>query len=246
MITLANTYSENINIKYSEMDYNLVLKPSALLNFLQDMASANAEQLDFGYSAIVKKNLAWFLLKYRLEFSEYPQNLYNLTLTTEPRGYNRLFAYRDFGLYDGEKQLGKVSSIWSLVDLDNKKLANIQTALDSPAMKPYEKREDDLIFDKIPAIENPNIEKKFEIRFDDLDVNRHVNNCNYIIWAFEPLSFDFRSTKRLKTLDIAYKKEVKYGDEILSQIQIVNNTTIHNIKNLTTGEDLCSMKAEWI
>ena len=65
-------YTKNIQLKYSEMDCRLVLKPSALLNFLQDMASDNAEMLGFGYSYITKKNLMWFLLKYRMEFTDYP------------------------------------------------------------------------------------------------------------------------------------------------------------------------------
>ena len=45
-------FVKNIEVKYSEMDYNLTLKPSALLNYLQDFASENAESLNFGYSYI--------------------------------------------------------------------------------------------------------------------------------------------------------------------------------------------------
>ena len=41
-------FEEQIKVKYSEMDYKLALKPSSLLNFLQDLASANAEKLGFG------------------------------------------------------------------------------------------------------------------------------------------------------------------------------------------------------
>ena len=61
-------FEEDVKIRYSEMDYDTVLKPSALLQFLQDLASDNAEALGFGYSFIVKQNMAWFLLKYRIEF----------------------------------------------------------------------------------------------------------------------------------------------------------------------------------
>lgn len=85
MILEKNVFKEEIKVKYSEMDYKLGLKPSALLNFLQDLASENAEQLGFGYSYISKNNLAWFLLKYRMEFNDYPSSVYNLTVKTEPR-----------------------------------------------------------------------------------------------------------------------------------------------------------------
>ena len=65
-------FEEKLVLKYSEIDQNLAMKPFALLNFLQDIASKNAEDLGFGYSYIYPKNYAWFLLKYRMEFEEYP------------------------------------------------------------------------------------------------------------------------------------------------------------------------------
>ncbi|MCI1273685.1 MAG: thioesterase [Clostridiaceae bacterium] len=238
-------FNKEIHVNYSEMDYNLVLKPSALLNYLQDLASDNAEVLGFGYSTTYPKNLGWFLLKYRMEFEEYPQSLYDIRMETEARGYNKLFAHRDFKIFDKEKCLGKISSVWSLVDLSTKQLLHVEKTLDTPNLRKHEKRIEDLTFEKIPEITHIDIQKEFEIRFDDIDVNQHVNNCNYIIWAFEPLDFTFRSQKKLKTLDIVYKKEIQYGNKILSLVEIQGNTTIHNLKNAQTGEDLCQIKAEW-
>ena len=54
------------------------MKPFALLNFLQDIASKNAEDLGFGYSYIHPRNYAWFLIKYRMEFEEYPFDIQEL------------------------------------------------------------------------------------------------------------------------------------------------------------------------
>ena len=110
-------FEETVKIRYSEMDCDLVLKPGAMLQFLQDLASDNAENLDFGYSYIIKHNLAWFLLKYRLEFDDYPEGIYDLTIKTEPRGYNKMFAYRDFYISHNNKQIGRATSTWALVDL---------------------------------------------------------------------------------------------------------------------------------
>ena len=239
-------FTENVKVRYSEMDFDLVLKPAVLLHFLQDMASDNAESLGFGYSYIIKKNLAWFLLKYRMEFEDYPQKVYDLRMVTEPRGYNKLFAFRNFALYDGEKFLGRVSSSWALVDINSKSIVPVGDALENnPGMPPYVKRDDDLVFEKIKPLERVDAEKIFEIRFDDIDVNNHVNNANYIVWAFEPLDFNFRSDKKLKTLDMVFKKEIKYGEKVLSQVEFQNDKTIHILKNAETGEDLCLISALW-
>ena len=239
-------FEETVKIRYSEMDCDLVLKPSAMLQFLQDLASDNAENLGFGYSYIIKNNLAWFLLKYRLEFEDYPEGIYDLTIKTEPRGYNKIFAFRDFYIYHKDKQIGKAASTWALVDLKTKSMANVSEVLaDNEYMVQNEKRDDDLNYGKIRLPEKFDIEKIFEIRFDDLDVNKHVNNANYIVWAIEPLDFDFRRTHKLKTVDMMFKKEIQYGNSILSQVAINGDTTIHAVKNAKTGEELCLVNAEW-
>ena len=81
--------------------------------------------------------------------------------------------------------------------------------------------------------------------YNDLDVNGHANNGNYIIWAFEPLSFNYKNTHRIKTLDIVYRKEAKYGEKILSQVTFKDrSTTIHCLKN-KNNEDLCLIECLW-
>ena len=244
---MGNVFEENVKIRYSEMDCNLVLKPAALLMFLQDLASDNAEALNFGYSYIIKHNLAWFLLKYRIEFDEYPCGLYDLTIRTKPRGYNKLFAFRDFEILHDNKRISRATSTWALVDLNTKGMANVSEALQSnPYMTLYEKREDDLVYEKIKLPEVFDIEKIFEIRFDDLDVNQHVNNANYIVWAFEALDFEFRKSHKIKTLDMMFKKEITYGAKVLSCASVTDDKTVHVLKNADTGEDLCIVSAKWV
>ena len=240
-------FEETDKIRYSEMDCDLVLKPGAMLQFLQDLASDNAEQLDFGYSYIVKHNLAWFLLKYRLEFDDYPEGIYDLTIKTEPRGYNKMFAYRDFYIMHGDKQIGRATSTWTLVDLTTKSMSNAAEVLaNNKYMYLHDKREDDLNYGKIRLPEKFDLSKFFEVRFDDLDVNKHVNNANYIVWAIEPLDFEFRRSHKLKTVDMMFKKEITYGNTVLSEVAINGNNTVHAVKNAQTGEELCIMNAEWI
>lgn len=229
------------------MDCDLVLKPGAMLQFLQDLASDNAEQLGFGYSYIVKHNLAWFLLKYRLEFDDYPEGIYDLTIKTEPRGYNKMFAYRDFYISHNGRQIGRAASTWTIVDLTTKSMASAADVLSgNKFMVQHEKRENDLNYGKIRLPEKFDVEKTFEVRFDDLDVNKHVNNANYIVWAIEPLDFEFRRSHKLKTVDMMFKKEIAYGHKVLSEVAINGNNTVHAVKNAETGEELFIMNAEWV
>lgn len=237
---------ERINVRYSDIDFDQSLKPFSLLNFFQDIASDNAERLGFGYSYIYPKNLMWVLLKYRIEFSEYPSGIHDFTLRTTPRGYNRLFAYRNFELDCGDRVIARASSLWSLVDFKNMNLVNIADVIDNPYFGKFVPNESDLSFQKVPALTSVDFEKEFEVRYNDIDVNRHANNGNYIIWALEPLDTDFRVKHKLKTIDMVFKKEAKLGEKLVSQIQLTEeNTTIHSLKHVQSGEELCVLCCKW-
>jgi len=242
-------YQKTYSIKYYEMDFNQVLKPSALLNFLQDMATENAQMLGFGASFTFENNYAWFLVKYHMEFDEYPCALDGIVIKTEPRGVNKIIANRDFEIWNSRgNRLGRAASNWTLVDLNTKNILPIAKVI--PCMIHFEKRESDMNFIKITPPEKTEFEKTFEIRFDDIDINRHVNNANYIVWAFEALPYDFKAQYRLKILDIAYKKEIAFGHKVVSCVQISEENgqkvSLHAVKNATTQEELCLVKALWI
>lgn len=240
-------WEKEYQLKYYEMDFQRVLKPSALLNFLQDMATVNAEMLGFGYSFTYPKNYGWFLIKYHMEFDEYPAELNEVLIKTEPRGISKILASRDFEIWtaDNNKKLGRVISNWMMIDLTTKSI--LPLAKVAPQMPLYLKRETDLQFEKIRPVKKVDIEKTFEIRYDDIDVNRHVNNANYIVWAFETLPFDFREKYRLKILDIVYKKEIAFGENVISQVELQKEqkTTLHVLKNASNDEELCYVKAVW-
>lgn len=239
-------YAKKYPIKYYEMDFNRALKPSAVVNFLQDMATENAEMLGFGPSFVFSRNYAWFLIKYHMEFDEYPCALDDIVIKTEARGISKIIANRDFEIYTvDDKRLGRVASNWMLIDLATKNIMPLAKLINF--MPAFEKREDDLFFQKVKPIERVDFEKIFEIRFDDIDVNQHVNNANYIVWAFETLPYEFKANHRLKMLDIIYKKEIAYGHKIISQVEFneKSKTSVHVLKNATTGEELCVLCANW-
>lgn len=243
---IENGYSEKLTIKYSDLEENLALKPYAILNFLQDIASKNAEDLGFGYSYIHPQNYAWFLIKYHMEFNEYPEDIGNLTLITEPRGYNKLFAYRDFEFYKNNKIIARITSMWSIVNINTRAMIPINNVFSNHTkMIPYTKKSDDLLFEKILEIKNIHFKKNFNVRYNDIDVNGHANNGNYVIWALEPLNYEFRNHKRIKNIDMIFKKEVKYNENIISEVEILDeHTTIHRLSN-SNNEDIYLMKCNW-
>ena len=114
----------------------------------------------------------------------------------------------------------------------------------------FERREDDFDYEKIPSVEALNLpvmKKEFRIRFDDLDVNQHVNNANYIAWALETLDYNFKCENAIKSMDVYYKKDIAFDGKIVAEacLDYENLSSVHSIKNAQTQEELCSLKIEW-
>ena len=237
-------FEKEYEIKYYEMNLISGLKESSFLLFLQDAATQSAESLGFGPDFIFKNNYAWFLLKYRVEFEKYPVGLDRIKIITEPRGGVKLFAHREFKVTTVEDEpIARVNSIWTLVDFVNKKMLPITTAV--PHFPVFQKREDDLEFPKIPPLQSENAKCEIDISFDDIDINQHANNANYIRWALEPLDKDFRLKNVIKTMDMNFKKEIAHPARVQSIVEINGDTTNHIVKNLNTGDELCTILIKW-
>ena len=233
-------------INFNEKNLKNALKETMFFRFLQDVATQNADENGFGYNWIVSDNLGWFLLKYRIEFSEYPENMDYIEIDTIARGANRLFTYREFTVFSPENEpIGKIMSMWALMDMTNKTMVNPCKV--RPEFNKYEPREDDLPFNKIEQLDNIDYETKFVVRFDDIDVNNHANNTNYIAWGLDALPNDFRMKHCIKNIDMQFKKEIKLGKTLISRVAINEeaNRTVHYLYDAEDNEVLCCIGIEW-
>lgn len=236
-------------VSIAEADSMHRVKPVTLFNHMQELAATSIEtyNIKFGWAELLKRGFAWFLMRYRVEFDSFPTDVAEIKIITESRGCQRINAYRDFEVYDNKtnQRILKAASCWVVVDINNKSVINIQKEF--PDFMEYTQKEDDLKFNKLKQIDRIDFEKIFHVRYDDLDINNHVNNTVYINWALEALDYGFRTSNNIKALDICYKHEITYGNDVLSQVKYdkENNVTEHIIKNAQTGEELCLLRAEF-
>jgi medium-chain acyl-[acyl-carrier-protein] hydrolase len=91
--------------------------------------------------------------------------------------------------------------------------------------------------------------KIFDVRYTDIDTNRHVNNVKYIDWAIETLPLDIVQNHTLKGLMVTYKKETTYGATIKSctEANLTEGKALcrHNILD-AEGKELCTLETLWV
>lgn len=239
---LAGTY----NIRSYECDRNNNLRILTLMNIFQDMADNHACQMGLGIEYVLSRGLAWVGSNYMLEIDRLPQMHENIRIETWPSEQRRIGAIRDFEVFgeDG-KSIIRSCSQWILIDFARKRPVGLKDNLPE-----YEVLEEHAIspeFPKIPETENSTDDYKFRVRFDDIDINKHVNNAVYILWASEAVEPEFRLEHNPRRINVAFKKEGHMGEKIRVATQRDGLRTIHGIYTYGGTEDreLARVDIEW-
>ena len=88
--------------------------------------------------------------------------------------------------------------------------------------------------------------REFHVRFDDIDLNQHVNNAVYPLWATESVDPELRLNHSTAELEICFKKEGHYGEQVEALTQMTEPmTSLHSIKSLNDGRELSRIRIKW-
>ncbi|MBZ0177924.1 MAG: hypothetical protein K8F36_01445 [Melioribacteraceae bacterium] len=236
--------TDSYEINTYDVDLRGRLFPTRLMLLMQNTAWKHAEDLGIGYSHLIKKNLIWVLSRVRVEIDEYP--LWNdiLTIKTFPIGCDNLMCYRDFLFFKNELQIGKGTSAWFVINIDERRPQRVKSYYDNnikPLPSIFKERigKLNLKFETEPAF-------RTKVDFKSIDVNGHANNAKYLDWITDYYDSEFLTNNTLQEFEINYISEAVLNDEI--EIQIKKEKDDHNyflIKNRITNKEICRAKTLW-
>jgi len=193
----------------SSMDRTGHLRPVSLMQELQAVADIHATMLGVGRTFCFSANISWVLTHNAFEIVEMPDDKEELSIITWPSAHETLRAIRDFEIRGADNRvLVRSTSQWIMMDLAARKPVKLADYL--PVWECVPERALNIPFEKIAEFE-PGRSMEFAVRFDDIDMNQHVNNAVYALWAQESMGFDFLAKHRLVRMEINFKKEIPAG-----------------------------------
>ena len=240
----AKQYSEDHRVVYYETNVTGAVGIGRLVDLMMLASEDQSEQLGVTNEKIAERGLGWVVTQHIIDITRLPQVDDVITLSTIAKSYNRFFCYRDFKVEDQDgNELVKMHSVFVLMDRQKRKIVRLPADIITPYESEYTKKIERL---KTPQpVENISGQKNYRVRFMDIDANHHVNNVHYFDWMLDALSSDFLLNHRLTKMNISYRQEVYYGDQITSEVELDEKdlTTKHLI---TTGDQQnCLAKCQW-
>lgn len=246
---MVKTFTKTYEINYYDVDYKLNCKMSSIINFICDVGTQQSESIGGGMEYCVKNNCAWVFYKYDIKLDRYPTFGEKISITTEPVGFKKFYGLRKYTIYDEDKKvIGTALALFFLINIEKRRPMRIQA-------EQYEfygvdgDIDYDISMEELQKMREEEFSKEFDIRYSDIDSNKHVNNVKYVEWALEVVPIDIITNYELKRVKVNFEKECTYGESIKSLVEVkklndVETKTFHIIKN-ADGKELTMLEFEW-
>ena len=231
-------FKDKFYIGYRDIDANLKIKNSAILNIFEDIAGMHA---DYAGEGLKESDTTWILTGYKVKILkklEYGEKVDALTWGTEIKN---ITASREFEIRSNTGEiLVEGLSNWVHINLKTKKIEKVSFQLiDAYELEQNETNFGELKLKKIEEPINYLYDKTFTIDWNWIDANNHMNNIYYLEVAEMTLPDEIRRKNDYSGFEIMYKKEVKYGEIIKCLYTETESSYIVAIKN----EDLSELHA---
>ncbi|TWI75418.1 acyl-ACP thioesterase [Desulfobotulus alkaliphilus] len=203
----SEIFTQTGRVPYSHVGMDGHLKPAAVLNICQDIASRHAFALGVSALHVAALNKIWVVNRYHFEFYRFPAWDELFTLRSWRAPLRRLYEIRRFELSDEMGQpLMESTCAWVLVDKNTGKPVRLSRAMppelcENDGSIPFETEEIPLPPDTAQTMD-------FSVLQDDMDYNRHANNTAYLKWSLEALSPSELFPCRIRKLDIHYHHDI--------------------------------------
>lgn len=246
---MANAYTKMYDINYNDADPKLKCRISSIINFICDAGTNQSEILGDTIEKLMEKNYAWVFYKYDININRYPKYREKISITTEPCGFKKFYAYRKYIIRNEKGEIiGEAMALFFLINLKKRRpmripkeeyeLYNVDSDL-----------EENLEMDEIRTINSEENSKEFYIRYSDIDSNGHVNNVKYVEWAIESVPLEIVNNFEIKRVKVVFEKETKYGESIKVSCSTILNEeekiiTTHIIRN-NEGKEVTKLELEW-
>ncbi len=241
-------FQKEYEINYYQIDQNKEATPVSILHFLEDVATFHSESVGLGIDRLLEEGTAWILQRWLLKMERYPVLGEKITTETWPSRFEHFSATREFRMEDAEGRLiGWASSLWIYLNTAKKRPVRIPEQF-GRAYGLDQNRSLQAPFERFQKMTEANSEINFHVRRSDIDTNGHVNNVRYVDWMLEGIPEDLIRDHQLAELEVLYKKETLYGEDIVSECLLIGQNQpeyLHRITDENKKHDLALGRTVW-
>lgn len=239
-------YERDFTVRSYEVGPDGAVPLFRLLDYFQEAATRHADTMEISYQEMFERGLAWVLARLYIEVEAVPRMHETVRVTTWHSGLDRRFARRCFRMErpDGGP-VARGTTNWLVLDARARAMVGRMPEWITKVfhdMRPPELEWPGRTVAKLPKNE---VARGVTARYEDQDVNGHVNTSRLAAWVFEPLAGGHEPGVPAG-LDIAIRAEAHAEDEIVSDCgRQEDGTWLHALRRLSDGKELVRARTWW-
>ena len=241
---MKKIWKESFNVHTYEVDALGRLSLPVLCSLWQEAASRHATHLGWGYQSLIMKDCIWVLTALKIQLDQDLHWNDQVIIQTWPSGKNKFFYFRDFAIENQNGVVfGNATTNWMIIDRKSRRPARpeIPEVFDYTVMKNLFQSQPR----KWPFMQTMTAGEVIHVKFDDLDINRHVNNIRYLDWMIRSIPSDFRKQQRLKLFEIHFLSEATEQNQIEIHLRQNQQEFEHLLKRSADGKAITQARSSW-
>lgn len=211
-------YERTFPVTAGDTDRHGRLKSSRILWMLQEVAGDHSTLLGTDRESLMRKNLFWAVIRHRVQITRLPGKNEKITVQTWPMPTTRTAYPRSTVAYDEQgNECFRGISLWVLMDAESRAMVlpgksgvTVNGLLTGS----------ELAAPGSMALQNAPLQMRRTVRYSDLDVNGHMNNCRYMDWVSDTLPGTFHASHRVSEFTVNYLSEARESEELRLQFQL--------------------------
>uniref|UniRef100_K9JGV9 Acyl-[acyl-carrier-protein] hydrolase n=1 Tax=Cuphea lanceolata TaxID=3930 RepID=K9JGV9_CUPLA len=256
-------FRQNFSIRSYEIGADRTASIETVMNHLQETAlnhvkSAGLLNDGFGRTPeMFKRDLIWVVAKMQVMVNRYPTWGDTVEVNTWVAKSGKNGMRRDWLISDcntGEI-LTRASSVWVMMNQKTRKLSKIPGEV-RHEIEPHfidcapVIEDDDRKLRKLDEKTADSIRKGLTPKWNDLDVNQHVNNVKYIGWILESTPQEVLESQELSSLTLEYRRECG-RESVLESLTAVDpsgkgfGSQFQHLLRLEDGGEIVKGRTEW-
>lgn len=212
----SKIYEKEFEVMLKDIDKNNQMRLSSYINFMQEIGGLHSEEYGYGLNDEPVTHKAWVVISWDVKILKRPKWNEKLLVRSWIGKIDKLYHYRDYEILDSQGNvISKAVAKWVMVDTITKKVQKLtEEHINNFPIVEIEGWTNEVgkINSKVDVSSLKEI-YKYKVQKRDVDTNNHMNNIIYLDLALEGL--DDESIKNVSSIQIHYKTECKYSDEIV-------------------------------
>ena len=194
-------------MRYGDLKNAETIKPSSILDVIQDVAIRNSDKCGFTMDKMREINMAWMLQGIKVHFDEPVKARLPLVAHTAVKNMKGITSERGTIIYQDGKPVVKAVANWFLFDANRGRPGKIPADM-AESYPMYDFEDEFFSYTKPSLMDDAEILYQVRVSNKDIDTNVHLNNQKSAEMLMDALPFDFFFTD----MNVYYKKAAVLGD----------------------------------